>query len=116
MDIEKRLLEIEDKQLELSMVIDGSEDQTQEAAISVVGLLVAFLAKKGMIDYGELIAFLDGAVDPDLATEDHVGLLVDRFKNLVDFHRMDDLGLLVPYVSVADRLAARDKAGPALRE
>lgn len=86
MTMGQRLQDLEAKLAKLESVVDGSEEQTREAVVYLVGLITRFLHEKGLIretalrDY--LRAFEGRASDGD----DHMGELVYRFGGMIDFH------------------------------
>lgn len=111
MSIAERLAHLENELEWLKATLDGSEEQTREAVATVTGLLMAFMAKKNVLDLGELAAFFAEAADPDRGAEDHNGQLVHDVRETVEFHRNLAAGTLKPYVPLKERMTADEIAG-----
>jgi hypothetical protein len=109
MSIEQRLKSLEADVAYQAAIIDGSEMQTREAVVAVVGLLIAHLAGKGTVHYDDLIKFLGKCADPDDAVEDHVGQMINDLRRIVDFHRRDESGEVEPYVPISERLTVAER-------
>lgn len=106
----ERVRRLEDELEYVKAIVDGSDMQTREAVVCVLGLLMAFLKQKGLLDHGELISYLAESADANEETEDHNGKLIHDVRRIVEFHRDLEAGTLKPYVPLRERLAADEIA------
>lgn len=110
MTLAERVRHLEEELEYTKAILDGSEAQTREAVVAVVGLLASFLAGGKALDYDGFLAFLAGTVDSDYRSEDHVGQLVHDLRRVMVFHRDLDAGTLGPHVPVSEALSADEIA------
>jgi hypothetical protein len=91
-------------------LLDGGEVQNREATLAVMGLLVSFLAREKVLDYGALRSFLAQSVSADLSEEDHVGHMIAEFGQVLEFHQLDAAGLAPVHVPVDQLLTPEEAA------
>lgn len=83
---EQRLRSLEAKFSLLAAVVDGSEEQTRQATVYLVGLVPKFLHEKGLIDEEALRNYVKSFEGDASDREDYMGDLVRRFESMIAFH------------------------------
>ncbi|MBE7200857.1 MAG: hypothetical protein INR70_24065 [Parafilimonas terrae] len=86
MNVEARLKRLEDKLAILEATVDGSEEQTREATVYVVGIVTRFLHEKGLIDERALMDYVKSFEGDPSDREDYMGQVARRLGAMIDFH------------------------------
>lgn len=86
MSSEHRLRALEAKITYLEAIIDGSEAQTRDATVYLVGIVTRFLHEKGLIDEDALKDYVATFEGDATDREDYLGDLVRQFGFALGFH------------------------------
>jgi hypothetical protein len=83
---QQRLDRLEARIVLLEATLDGSESQTREATVHLVGLVTRFLHGKGLIDEKALRKYLTEFEGESEMSDNHMSQMVRQFSSMLDFH------------------------------
>lgn len=86
MSLERKLQDLESKVTYLEAIIDGSEAQTRDATVYLVGIVTRFLHEKDLIDERALKDYVRTFEGHPADRDDYLGDLVRQFGFALGFH------------------------------
>lgn len=72
---------------DLEAILDGSEAQTRDATVYLVGIVTRFLHEKGLIDEGALKDYVRTFEGDATDRDDYLGDFVRQFGSMLGFHQ-----------------------------
>lgn len=86
MTSERQLHVLEARIANLEAIVDGSETQTRDATVYIVGIVTRFFHEQGLIDERALRDYIRTFEGDKSDREDYMGDLVRRLGDMIDFH------------------------------